>query len=186
MMMGDKEYLFDGILRIIRERKALKCIPKNSVCCDICCSRGKFLKRIEATIKEGIGIDARVKNHKSGKITLINYKINSLFPLKSKTYDVVTLLASIEHFDNPEKILRESNRILKKSGRIILTTPLMKSNNILRFMAKIGIIDKALIDEHKELFNPKKMKLILEKIGFKDIKIKTFEFGLNMIIIARK
>ncbi len=184
--MGDKEYFFDSILRNIRKKQALKYIPKNSVCCDICCSRGKFLKRIEPIIKKGTGIDAKVKNHESGKITLINYIISEVIPLKNNTYDLVTLLASIEHFDNPENILRESNRILKKSGRIILTTPLTKSDNILRFMAKMGIIDKSLIDEHKELFDPKKIKFVLEKIGFKDIKIKTFELGLNMIVIARK
>ena len=144
--MGDKEYFFDGVLRNIREKKATKYISQNSICFDVCCDQGQFLKRIETIIKKGTGIDNRIKNHGSDKITFINHHIVNSLPLENSRYDVVTLLASIEHFDNPEQILRESYRILKKPGRIILTTPLPKSDKILNFMAKIGLIDKTLID----------------------------------------
>lgn len=49
--------------------------------------------------------------------------IMSGIPLNDKTADFVVCQEGIEHFENQMKALREFNRVLKKGGSLILSTP---------------------------------------------------------------
>ncbi|MEK7106403.1 MAG: class I SAM-dependent methyltransferase, partial [Patescibacteria group bacterium] len=44
-------------------------------------------------------------------------------PRKAGTYDVVLLTEVLEHVEYPQKVINEINRILKKGGKLFLTTP---------------------------------------------------------------
>lgn len=44
-------------------------------------------------------------------------------PRKSDTYDAVISTEVLEHVEYPQKVINESYRILKKGGRLFLTTP---------------------------------------------------------------
>jgi len=47
----------------------------------------------------------------------------SKLPVSDKSYDTATIVASLNYFDNPEAVLKETYRILRKDGRLILTMP---------------------------------------------------------------
>ena len=60
------------------------------------------------------------------------------------------------------------------------------SKPILEFLAKLNLINKQHIKEHKNYFSREELRMMLEEAGFKDIKITSFEFGMNNLTIARK
>jgi len=180
----------DKSLQLLRFREAIKYIPKGAIVCDVGCGRqALFLKKIAGLIKYGFGFDKDVENYKNSKLELKKLQISSFLPLKNEVVDVVTLLAVLEHLENPQEILKESFRILKNGGRLILTTPTPPAKPLLEFLAfKLKIIDQKEIKDHKNYFWPSEIRKYLVLAGFKEenISIKPFEFGLNQIVIAKK
>lgn len=46
-------------------------------------------------------------------------------PVADDFFDVVILSEVVEHLENPEKVLQEAHRILKKDGKILICTPFL-------------------------------------------------------------
>ena len=109
-------------------------------------------------------------------------------PFKNNFFDAVTMLAVFEHLDN-EKIpfvLKEVNRVLNKGGVLAMTTPAPWSDIILKNMAKVGLVSKEEIHEHKHNLTSEKINAYLHKAGFKNIRSGYFELGVNMWFKAKK
>ncbi|MFH1833030.1 MAG: class I SAM-dependent methyltransferase [Candidatus Levyibacteriota bacterium] len=53
--------------------------------------------------------------------------LSEKIPFKDKSFDMVFSSESIEHFVNPDKFLREVNRVLKPKGIIVITSPNLSS-----------------------------------------------------------
>ena len=62
-------------------------------------------------------------------------KLEHKLPFENESFDIVTMLAVLEHLSYPEDILKEINRILRKDGRLVLTVPSKIAKPILEFMA---------------------------------------------------
>jgi 2-polyprenyl-3-methyl-5-hydroxy-6-metoxy-1,4-benzoquinol methylase len=93
----------------------------------------------------------------------------------------------LEHLENPERVLSECNRILKKDGKIIITTPAPVSKPILEFLSfKLHIVNPVEIKDHKHYFPKLELKLIMEKCCFANVHVKSFEFGLNNFAVGYK
>lgn len=183
--------IIDKIFRNFRENQILKYIPKNSKVCDVGCGKeGHFLKRISSKIQTGYGFDIEARYYKDNKIEIKRSDLeNEGIPLRKEIVDIVVMLAVLEHLKKPEKILGEIFRILKNNGCLYLTTPSPKAKGILEFLAfKLKVINKNSVLEHKKYFTPNEIIALLESAGFKkkNITIKYFEFGLNILAIAKK
>ncbi len=94
-------------------------------------SRGKkildvgFAQEPNAYLKgEIIGIDIqKVKKPKNySKVSVVNLNSEKI-PFKNNYFDSVILGSCIEHVENPSFLLRETNRVLKNGGRLVLTVP---------------------------------------------------------------
>jgi len=113
----------------------------------------KFLKRIGvkdfhliADIGSGIGNNVETLSKFTGHITAVDISPAALdalkrkysglisdlsvlsadatkLPLDKETFDVVVLTETLEHCENPEKVLSECVRILKSGGSIIVSAP---------------------------------------------------------------
>jgi len=44
-------------------------------------------------------------------------------PFESESFDFITMMDTFEHFSNPEKVLKEAGRVLKKNGMILISFP---------------------------------------------------------------
>ena len=87
---------------------------------DIGCSNDyKYFKDIS---KEFVGVDIidRKLNHKFIKQ---NLEDNCKLPLKSNYFDIILALDILEHLNNRHEIVNELKRLLKKSGKIIISLP---------------------------------------------------------------
>jgi len=184
----EKEPLVENILRILRYNKVKPYIKKNAALLDLGCGyNATFLTEMADKIGKGVGIDTCTNTKlKNKKLVLINSDLNTKLPLKSRSFDQVVLLAVLEHFEKPKKILTECRRIMKKNGDLLITTPDKKSEKLLKFLAKVSVISKKEIKDHKKYFDEKALRDYLERTGFKTIKVDTFELGFNIFVHAKK
>jgi len=95
----------------------------------------------------------------------------------SKNYfDVITIWETIEHLEDPLSELYEANRLLNPDGLLAISTP-----NISSLAARIYGRNWYDIhpQDHLYYFSPRTIKIMLEKAGFKVVKLHTFVFSLN-------
>ncbi len=111
-------------------------------------------------------------------------------PFDDNFFNAVTLLAVVEHL-NPDSmalLFRESRRVLKPGGQVILTTPAAWSDGLLRFLARINLVSAEEIHEHAFAYTLPLIGWHFGQAGFEMSKVKFgyFEFMLNMWAIAQK
>ena len=187
--------LFEGLLAKKRANLANNLIGKDQRKGRIldagCGSYPYFL--ITTKFKEKYGIDPSVNLSlvKDLNVMLKKNKISKkAVPFKDNYFDIVTMLAVFEHIDHNELIpvLKEIKRVLKKEGKLIITTPAPWSDKLLHKMAIVGLISSEEIHEHKHNHSKVKIEDILSSAGFEDKKIKSgyFELGMNMWFTAKK
>lgn len=196
-----------------RERIALKIIntlKEKTNILDIGCGDGTFLANIKANNPQVklYGVDfSKFQLEKAKTIATVKQaNLEKGIPFKENTFDVIYCAEVIEHLFNPDFLLEECNRILKKNGYLILSTPnLCAWFN--RILFPLGIQPlflepstkskcigagplKRLKDGttpvgHVRIFNKDAITDLLTENGFQIIKIKgaVFESGLPKPIL---
>jgi SAM-dependent methyltransferase len=122
-------------------------------------------------------------------LTLCKADLNEPLPLEDAGFDAVLSLATLEHLDEPDLHLREIYRTLKPRGTLLLTTPSPRGKPVLEFLAyRLKVIDRLEIEDHRRYFNSTMLENALEQAGFSPsaINARTFQFGMNNIVIACK
>lgn len=187
--------LLEKFLAKKRAEMANSLIPKGSKKERIldagCGSYPYFLLSTQFKEKYGIDPSVNLSSIKDNNIFLRKTRIDDKsFPYDDNFFDAVTMLAVFEHIDHEKlvNVLKEVKRVLKKEGIFIITTPAPWSDKLLHFMARVGLISKEEIHEHKHNHSGQKIINILEKAGFEKDKIKSgfFEIFLNMWFTAKK
>ncbi|MEA2036027.1 MAG: class I SAM-dependent methyltransferase [Nanoarchaeota archaeon] len=180
------EEILEPYLRAVRIKKVINYIPRGIVA-DIGCGNGEFLNKISNKIIEGIGFDD-IHDRKKERIELRRAKLSKKIPLRSESVDCVTMLASLEHFEYPLELLMESGRVLKKGGVLLITSPTPRAKKILEFLSyKLRIVSPKQIKDHKNYFNKYEIReILIKRAKFKKIIAKTFQWGLNNLVIAYK
>ncbi len=111
-------------------------------------------------------------------------------PFEGGYFDVVTLLAVVEHLDPDSMaiLFQESCRVLRPGGMVILTTPAAWSDGLLKLMARMSLVSAEEIHEHAFAYTLPLLGWHFGQAGFKMSKVKFgyFELGLNMWATAEK
>ena len=90
--------------------------------------------------------------------------------LQAQEFDVIALIASLEHFKNPSFVLEECKRRLKPGGKIIIRVPFAEGYfNINRLLKKRIMPFGA--PRHLYDFSDKTLGAMLAENGFQDIVI---------------
>jgi SAM-dependent methyltransferase len=120
----------------------------------------------------------------------LDFNSNVPLPFEENFFNVVTLLAVIEHLDPNILVFlfQEAYRVLNPSGYIIITTPAAWSDGLLRLMSRWNLVSKEEIDEHVFAYTLPLLGWYFGKAGFSMQKIRFgyFEFWLNLWAIAQK
>lgn len=100
---------------------------------DLGCGEGTRLNLILPESAEGTGIDISPTAIKLGKsrypkIKFIQADLEEI-PLRNNDFDVVYSAYVLEHLSNPEKVLDEAARLLRKDGFLVLIAPNYGSPN---------------------------------------------------------
>ncbi len=104
--------------------------------------------------------------------------INDGIPLKKDSIDIIIAGEIIEHIFNPIKFIRECNKVLKKGGNLVLSTPNLCSLKN-RFKVLIGKLpeycaeplDDESFERHIVDFNISRLRKILKENGFEVTKL---------------
>lgn len=180
--------VIDRFLSYWRTRFIDKYIGADSIVADIGCGQeGSFLLSIAHKIKRGYGYDFNLKEESSkGNITLLNTD----FLDDSKQYNIVLLIATLEHLPYPQEVhilLTEVYSRLQSGGYFILTTPDKRSQGLLEFLSyKMHLLNEEEIRDHKHYFDKGELENLMVLHGFREISHKYFQLGLNNLVICRK
>ncbi len=111
-------------------------------------------------------------------------------PFPDASFGCVTSLACIEHLD-PESLpylMAEIHRVLRPHGQMLLTTPHARADGLLRLLAACGLISREEIEEHQSLFRRRDLLKLLSQGRFpaEKTRVRTFQFGMNILAVAEK
>lgn len=177
-----------GWMRYLKIRKYIF-VVSNPICVDIGCGfNGRFLRNIQKQIGGGYGFDIRANEATYGNIRIINNsRYDGKLPLKDDKADCVFMLAVLEHLPVHTFLVEEAVRVLKKGGRLILTTPTPAAKPLLEFLSyRLHVISEASIREHKHYYTKKELLACMKKYNCKIVTYKTFQFGWNQLLVGEK
>jgi len=110
-------------------------------------------------------------------------KVVKRLNLDNNSFDYVIMLATIEHLEYPNEILKECSRVLKSGGFLIITTP--KDTIFLHTIEKMFFSENLKIYPNLHFFDKESLGIISSEC-FSLEKYKTFEFGLNQLFVFQK
>ena len=97
-----------------------------------------------------------------------------------RKFDVVLMVALIEHLFNQKHVMDQVAGALKPTGTVVITTPTPFGNDIVhRLGAACGLFAKAAVDDHIVIYNKLRMKLLAKETGLRLTSYRTFQLGCN-------
>ena len=178
----------DQFIAKMRFRAAYPHLKPGSRVCDLGCGlEMAFLDFAEDKIAHGVGVDDQVESGTHGRWQRIHADLRARLPLQDAQFDHVVMLAVFEHLTQPEAVLREAFRILSPGGSLIMTWPAALVDPILNVMHGFHLIsDEMESDEHQKRLPVSEIRKVLERVGFRELRHRTFELGLNNLMVAVK
>lgn len=176
----------DRYLQNVRINKAKKFIRKNDAILDIGSVDGVMFEKWKKDISYSYGVDPILEHEiKTDYFTLLPGKFPEDIP-KNLTFNAITMLAVLEHIPKEvqETMSRDFFKLLKPKGRVIITVPSPQVDTILEVLLKLKLVDGMSLEEHYG-FKPSDTETIFSK-GFKLIKKKKFQLGLNNLYVFEK
>lgn len=145
---------------------------------DIGCADGAFLFNIKKRKWDVYGSEHSASFATSPYLRDINVHIGDIDRLKAddSSFDVVTLWHVFEHLADPNRYLKEINRILKPNGLLVITLP-----NIASWQSRLFKAQWFHLDAPRHLFNfsPTTLQALLEKNDFTIQRIEHFSLEYN-------
>jgi 2-polyprenyl-3-methyl-5-hydroxy-6-metoxy-1,4-benzoquinol methylase len=136
---------------------------------DVGCGIPDFLRAAKESGFRVSGMDVAEPIRKQ----LIKNKITAYTSFKGiqkSTFDVVTNFDVIEHTTNPVSFIREINKVTRKGGTLLLSTPNAASLSAKVLGESWWVFGP---EGHYVLFTPKSIRILLEKNGYSIVDLKT-------------
>jgi SAM-dependent methyltransferase len=189
--------LLEPTLAYLRTRRADQLIPSDlraGRILDIGCGSYPYFLA-HTTFKEKFAVDqlpmsTEIATRNRIEFHTLNLNLEPNLPFEDNFFSIVTLLAVVEHL-NPNSmalLFKESHRILKPGGMVILTTPAAWSDGLLKLMSQVNLVSAEEIHEHAYAYTLPLLGWHFGQAGFEMTKVRFgyFEFMLNMWATARK
>ena len=186
-----KEPWLEPILRRMRIDRVLPYVKGVPDCrlLDIGCGwEARLLRELEPYLAAGWGIDFKAPPIATDKLRTISARLDDRLPFDSESFDIVTMLAVLEHLDKPLAIMREIARLLRPEGRLLLTVPSRSAKPVLEFLAyRLGIVNPDEIRDHKTYFDRADLARLLDQCdGLVIERHQYFQCGMNNYLVCRK
>lgn len=189
--------LLEEFLAVQRSRLANRLISaayKKGSVLDIGCGRFPFFL-MNTAFPEKHGLDKFIQKnylrlYKYHKINFVKHDMErtKTLPFDSNRFDVVTMLAVIEHLQQEIllEIFKEVHRLLKRGGLFVITTPTVCAAPLLRVMAKVRLVSPVEIREHKYPYSHARISQLLQEAGFLKDRLQMGHFFLNTWAMVKK
>jgi Methyltransferase domain len=176
----------DRYLRDVRIAKAKDFVREGDVVVDVGCADGVMFERWKGLIEFGYGVDPILKEKREDP----GYDLYpGLFPegLPEVSCDVITMLAVLEHIPPEGQAMLPDvcHGMLEPGGRVVITVPSPRVDDILRGLDALRLVDGMSMDEHYG-FDPSRTLDIFEAPRFRLIHRRRFQLGLNNLFVFEK
>jgi ubiquinone/menaquinone biosynthesis C-methylase UbiE len=177
---GDGKFvapMYDEIVSRIMKAKPKKIL-------DVGCGTGNVLRRLVANNDLSLyGLDISENMIQTARKNLGNkaeLKIgdSEYIPWEEDSFDVVVCNASFHHYPNPEKVLLEMKRVLKRTGTLIIGDP----TALVIFRQALNIFFKISNNGDYKIYSKKEIEQLLIKCGFEPFNFKMINcksFAIN-------
>jgi len=181
--------LLSSWLEHLRLRQALKHIPHGCSILEIGCGRAEVLRFRQPARYVGLDIipeliDRNRSRYPRYDFALVNVEKQDMVLLGK--FDVVLMLAVIEHFAKPEQVLKKVKGLLAAGGLIIATTPHPSGECVLQVGSRLGLCSSESLKEHHSLLAREELHRLAGRCGFRVSLYRTFLLGLNQLAILRE
>lgn len=159
---------------------------------DVGCASGWFLSKVKKSYPKsechGVDIYDKAISYGQKKYNSLTLSVSDAhkLPYKAKSFDLIICTEVLEHVTEPEAVLLEIKRVLKKDGRAVIEldsgSMLFSTVWFLWQLSKGGVWKHA----HLHSFTIKKLEKLLKKTGFAVEKRKRFNIGMAMVFLIRK
>ena len=167
-------YLFKSLKKIFTNN-----LNRSYLHLDLGCGNGFLTNQISSFFKETHGYDvsgdgikfaSKINNNKTKFFTTDE----NLSNINEDNYEIVTLIEVIEHVYDPDNFLKLTKTKIKKNGKIVISTPFhgyIKNLTIALLNKFDHHFNPLWLHGHIKFFSKNTLKKILEKNGFKILKI---------------
>ncbi len=191
MTYQETEGVLSPWIRSIRLRKVAALIPDGSGVLDLACGAG-FLRDWLPPHCKYFGVD-RVQPLQLERFTDFLLKdlcdpdlIEVLTEWLLEPVDILTLVAFIEHIQDPQILLKNVQPLLKPNGTVILTTPHPVGRSLHDALASIYLCSRAGAEEHEDFFSQADLEQLATLSGLTLTHYDRFLYGLNQLIVMKR
>jgi SAM-dependent methyltransferase len=150
-----------------------------------CGSRFTLLKALSPFIITGIGIDSEVEELEYKNILTYPFSLQKSLPFEPFCFDIVTMLAVLEHLSYPVEILKEIKRVMRPGGVLLITTPSPRARPVLEFLSyRLHLVSEKEIRDHKKYYDRQALQELLAAAGLSLEKHQYFQMGFNNFVVA--
>ena len=110
---------------------------------DVGCYHGEFFRWLGDKIGPSVGLDPLYEHAKGldGRHRFLKAAFEPKMQFPDQSFDVVSLLATIEHMQDTDAVAGEARRLLRAGGKAIITVPSVAVDRILDVLIRFRIID---------------------------------------------
>ena len=183
---GDLKPL-DRFLRDARLARARPHVPNGALVLDVGCGDGELFRRWKGHISGGVGIEPTLSERVAGdNFELMPGRFPDDAPV-GRQFDAITMLAVLEHLppDVQAKLADACAAVLKPGGRVIITVPSPRVDDILHVLLKLRLIQGISAHEHYG-YKPADTPAIFPAPRFRLLKRTTFQLRLNNLFVFER
>ncbi len=153
---------------------------------DVGCADGVMFERWEKLIARGYGVDPILDRPVKGN----GYGLYpGAFPeaLPAIRCDVITMLAVLEHIPGARQstLPAACHEMLKPGGRLVITVPSPRVDDILRLLGSLRLVDGMSLDEHYG-FDVERTAQLFTAPLFRLAHRSSFQLGLNNLFVFER
>jgi SAM-dependent methyltransferase len=160
-------------------------LPEDAQILDIGCGDGFHLGLLREFGKkgwrlEGIDVDKQAVEKAIRAGLQVYLTAAERIDLPAENYDLVFMIQTIEHLENPPEVLREAHKLLRKGGRLVIVTDNTDSFDFRFFKDRYW--GGYHFPRHWNLFNRHSFTKLAEKTGFEVERLKTIVSPVNWVL----
>ncbi len=172
-----------------RMLQAGRFIPEGADILDLGCGRAQVLEHV-GRVRSYVGVDilddvlaanrGRYPAHEFHRADLERERP----PLGARRFQIVLLLAVLEHFAVPERALKNIAGYLDREGKIILTTPHPSASGIHALGARLGLFSREASEDHARLIDERRLRELARDADLRLIVYERFQLGFNQVAVV--
>jgi len=176
---------FDIVLQRWRIAVARRWIPWGARVLDIGCHQGELFESLGGRLGQSVGIDPLARPAETPAYRLLPTEFSGPLPFPAASFDVITMLAVLEHIEQRQPLADECRRLLAPRGRVIITVPQPTAERVLELLLAARLADGMSLEQHRG-FDPRETTGLFCSRGFLLEHHSLFQLGVNNLFVFRK